>query len=504
MSFIRKIKRNGRIYLAEVESYREDGKVRQRHLRYLGLDPASDPKRFLFDRRNLDVESVKLYGPVIVLESIARELGLYELLGDIAHPILALTFAHCLNYKSVSETSSWFNKTDLGALFGVSEITEKQLYKAVFRLGEYDFDHIEKSIFEKLSNIFGEDSSGVVYDGTNTSLMGTRSELACKGKSKDGKRGCKLIQIGLGVTKTLGLPIFHQVHAGNIHDTKMFNEAIYRFADMGVRHGLAVFDRGITSENSVSKLHELGWKSLAGMPMHKGIRNAISNLDLNGMKSFRNLIVQGDTKFFVKGLPYRVGQVEGKLIILQNPLKKQDQTIKRMQDLEKVKMLAESDWEALPESILRFFTADKKINHHAVKRAEKYDGLSFLFTNSKLTLRNAVQQYFAKDLIERCFRLSKSVLHLNPIRFQLDQNIKTHVMICYLSLALLTTIRIRLENKGIFSDSSEILKSLDSIFKIYMVGKKSKKKDSELFYKVNTVSKRQSMIIKTIAPNVQM
>jgi hypothetical protein len=73
MSFIRKIKRNGRVYLAEVENYRDGAKVKQRHIRYLGLDPDSKKKDFQLYTRDLAVDSVKVHGPVIVLESLARE-----------------------------------------------------------------------------------------------------------------------------------------------------------------------------------------------------------------------------------------------------------------------------------------------------------------------------------------------------------------------------------------------------------------------------------------------
>lgn len=38
MSFIRRIKKKDAVYLAEVESYREDGKVKQRVIKYLGKE----------------------------------------------------------------------------------------------------------------------------------------------------------------------------------------------------------------------------------------------------------------------------------------------------------------------------------------------------------------------------------------------------------------------------------------------------------------------------------
>ena len=38
MTFIRKIKRGDAIYLAKVESHREDGKVKQRVIEYIGKE----------------------------------------------------------------------------------------------------------------------------------------------------------------------------------------------------------------------------------------------------------------------------------------------------------------------------------------------------------------------------------------------------------------------------------------------------------------------------------
>ena len=38
MAFIRRIKKGDAVYLAKVESYREDGKVKQRVLEYVGKE----------------------------------------------------------------------------------------------------------------------------------------------------------------------------------------------------------------------------------------------------------------------------------------------------------------------------------------------------------------------------------------------------------------------------------------------------------------------------------
>jgi len=138
LSFIRKIKRGNRVYLAEVESYRDGAKVRQRLIKYLGVDPESEKRDLPLYIRDISAESVKIYGPVIALESIARELGFYEILGDIAEPILALIFSHCLGYRSVEETQKWFQDTELPSLLNIKKITIKMLHSSIESLEKID------------------------------------------------------------------------------------------------------------------------------------------------------------------------------------------------------------------------------------------------------------------------------------------------------------------------------------------------------------------------------
>ena len=189
MAFIRKIRRGSRVYLAEVENYRIGGKVKQRLIKYIGVDHESSKPNLKFKPKDISIKSVKVYGPVIVLEHIARELGFYELLGDIANPIMTLVFAHCLNYKSTKEVENWFEKTDLAHIMNVDEITSKQLYNAIEELSKVNTEWLQESIFINITQLLGEDDSGIIYDATNTHLAGKRSALAEKGRDKEGVRG---------------------------------------------------------------------------------------------------------------------------------------------------------------------------------------------------------------------------------------------------------------------------------------------------------------------------
>ena len=502
MAFIRKKRQGNKVYLIEVENYRFNGKVKQRFLRYVGVDPESQKNDVPLYPKYISIENVKIHGPILVLEHIAHELGLYDSLGEIADPIMALVFSHCLNYKSIREVESWLDKVELPEC---KELTSKRLYTAIDKLSKVDSDWLQESIFENMTTLLGPDKSGVIYDATNTHLTGNRSTIAQKGKDKEGVRGRKLIQIGLGVTRKYGFPIFHHVRPGNIHDVNMFKEAINHFNLLGTSKGIMVFDRGMISKECISRLSNTGWKSLAGIPCHKGIKNLISNLDLNKMKNFKNLVHQGDTEFFARSEKFKMGAVSGKLIIMLDAKKQESMGRKRRLEITKAKEQLEIDPDKIIDNdIMKYFKSNYEINHHAIKRSEKYDGLSYIFTDARLKNDEAIHMYFAKDLVEQCFKLEKSIFKINPVRMWLDNNIKSHALICHLGLVLLTTIRYRLRKNGISMHPSTALSKLDTIYKIYFSGKTKKMEDKIFFSKVNTMSKRQLELIKTIAPNLDL
>jgi len=96
VGFIRRFKRGERIYLAEVENHRVGKKIRQHFVRYVGKE--ADGQTVLSSSlSDAEVESVKLYGPLLVLHHLATEIGLPEKLGAYSQEILSLVYAHCLD-----------------------------------------------------------------------------------------------------------------------------------------------------------------------------------------------------------------------------------------------------------------------------------------------------------------------------------------------------------------------------------------------------------------------
>ena len=75
MSFIRKIKVGKKIYLAEVKSVRENGKVKQKFIRYVGTEIDGSPAKRVFTK-DIKVKNVKRSLDVLSIDIIAKELGI--------------------------------------------------------------------------------------------------------------------------------------------------------------------------------------------------------------------------------------------------------------------------------------------------------------------------------------------------------------------------------------------------------------------------------------------
>ena len=130
MSYVKRSKRKGKVYLSEVETKRVNGNVVTRHIRYLGKE--ADGKTVLSSSlSNVEVEQVKIYGPLLVLNHIAQEINLPLLLGPYGNEILSMVYAHCLNYESVNQMPSWYERTDLNMLLDLDGLTEERLLNAL-------------------------------------------------------------------------------------------------------------------------------------------------------------------------------------------------------------------------------------------------------------------------------------------------------------------------------------------------------------------------------------
>lgn len=495
MSYVKKTRRNGKIYLSEVESKRVDGKVVTKHLRYIGKEINGETV-ISTSIADIEVEQVKVYGPLIILNHIAQEIGLSSLLGEYGDEILSMVYAHCLNYESVNQMPDWFKRTDLNMILGLEELTEHRLLMALDSLEGKDPVILQKKIFEVVQQKYEVNKKGIVYDVTNTYFYGKKCELGKMGKDKDGVKGRPLIQIGLGVTQQEGVPVFHKTFHGNIHDSRTFQDMITSFEQYGIKNGVLVFDRGISSKHNQIQINEIKWKVLCGLPigieLKKLLRDTLKNKDF---VSFKNRVKLNKTVFYVELIPYSIAGIKGKLAFCFNEKKSRVLKEARYDEIMHAKKML-SEGKEIKGGVEKFIRSDGRLITRNVKAAEELDGYSAIFTTTSLSKEHIVKMYFDKDLVEKAFQTMKGVIHLRPIRHWLYNRVISHVFMCYLSYLLLSILKIKLAKIDI--TPLQALREVNTLYKVYL---KDKKKNFQ-FKKIVALNKIQEKIVKAVGKNL--
>lgn len=468
MSFIRKRKRNGQIYLEEVESVRENGKVIQRFIRHVGRE--ADGKQILScSISSAEVESVKLSGPLLALNSIADQIGLPSLLGEYSNEILAMTYAHCLDYKSLNNMKTWFQRTDLNHILNLENLTERRLVNALDSMEQMDQMKFQKTIFETVKRKLNIAPKGIVYDVTNTYFFGKSCPIAKYGHDKEKRKGYPLIQIGLAVTRERGIPIFHKTFPGNIHDSRTFVDVSTDLSQFGIDDGVAVMDRGISSSENTDFLRENKWKVICGLKMSEAIEKSISN-ELTELVRVGNRVHVNQSKFYCREKKFTHGSSQGRLIICFNRKRAQLQEESRFDEIEAAQVRLAKNKTVKPE-ILRYFGKDGRLLNARLIEAKKLDGISLIFSNTRISMDEIVKGYFDKDVVEKSFQALKGVVNLRPIRHWLYNRVEAHVFICYLACLLLSVLKDKVRHLEI--SPIKAIQDLDGLYRVYLQDPKS-------------------------------
>lgn len=492
MSFVRKIKKkNGKVYLAEVENKWINGKCVQKHIRYIGKE--CDGETILSSSiSNIQVEKVKVYGPLLVLDYLASQIQLSKYLGNYGNEILSMVYAHCLDYKSLNQMSRWFERTDLNMLLGIELLTERRLRDSLEFIEECDLEKMQKDIFESVKNRYKISDSGIIYDVTNTYLYGKKCPLGKLGKDKDKVKGRPLIQIGLGVTKEEGIPVFHKIFNGNIHDSRTLQDLITSFEKYDITSGLIIFDKGITSKDNLRDIIELEWDIVCGVAINVKLKEMLRFIiNDNRLIQLGNRVRLNKTIFYVILIDHQIGTVKGTLAICYNDQQKRDLREARYDEISNAQKLLKEN-KNIKEGLERYFDNRGEIIQEEVKKAEEFDGYSFVFSTIALSKEDIVKYYFDKDIVEKAFRSLKGTVKIQPVRYWLSNMVIAHVFICYLSYLLLSLLKYRLKN--IHISPVEALIELETMYKVYM---KDSKKDFNIS-RVVTLNKKQELILKTI------
>lgn len=399
MTFIRKIKKKSGTYLAEVKSYRENGKIKQKVIRYLGKEVDGKPAKKITSA-DIKIKNVKRSLDVLAIDKLAEQLTIKSISNKY---LLSLIYSQLLEKRSINKLEEWMEYTEIPEILKIDKLSTKNLYESLTEIPEGEFINIDRNM-HAIFNQIEEIKDIAVIDVTDTYFEGKNLDIK-KRKGKDGKVR-RLVQIGLATSFNYGFPIFHKPYQGNLSGVHILKDMCLEVKEMGLNS--IIMDRGMMSLENLKLISSLELSLIAGLRKNSNlIKDFIYKIDKEEIYSLKNMVQLKNTKVFIKTFDY----LNGKIIAVYNP---SIELIKKNQNFEKG------------------FDSSKDL------------GFSLIFHNTHYPSEEVVKKYYEKEIIERAFKQMKGILNLRPIRVWLTDHIEGHIKICYLAYAILSLMNYQL------------------------------------------------------------
>ena len=495
--FTRISRSGGRAYLQLVEAYRnEAGQPRQRVVANLGrLDQLSDKDlqpliggleralgRTPSGPPKVEFESSRAFGDLFALHGLWNDLGLERALRqavrssrrrfDATALIRAMVFNRLCAPDSKLGVLRWLDTVSMPGL--PESVSHDQLLRSMDALMDR-VNEVEQAVAGQLRPLLDEAVSVVFYDLTTVRIHGTADlpdDVRAYGLSKD--TGGIARQFVLGVVQTAeGLPIAHQVHAGNVGEAgtllPMIEATLKRYP---IQRVVLVADRGLLSLDNLEQIESLA--TAHDQPIEY-------ILAVPGRR-YGEFAEQVRATALKKGLGETTWQ-NRRLVIAHDDERAEHQHAARRKTLAEIQAEGQRMAQRLDDedagkpqrgrkssdrkAYLRFsemvkaqglsrilkadLNADRfsfTVDDQALRDAEQLDGKLILVTNTDFKPAEVVQRYKALADIERGFRVLKSDLDIAPVHHRLPERIRAHAMICFLALVLYRVMRQRLKASG--------------------------------------------------------
>jgi len=263
MAYLNKSTRKGKTYYSLHESYRdENGKVRTRHIKYLGtLDKLAGPKAG-------QVTDVRSYGDVRALLNIVDGIEMRKIVNavvpkgggvDAGRLFALLAMNRVIEPASKNGMAGRFSRTALPDLLDTEpdKLNCQNLSTFLDYLTDDRIQRIEDALVANSIKKFQLDTESVIFDITSTYTYGSIEGLSAHGHSRDHRPDLEQVNIGLAVTSKGYIPIMHRVFEGNVPDVVSLPSTAAALRSRSDRRITLIYDRGFLSEDNVNMLDGL-------------------------------------------------------------------------------------------------------------------------------------------------------------------------------------------------------------------------------------------------------
>jgi len=450
------------------ESYREDGKVKNRTLANLSSWPEAkvdalsrvlkgQPPPVALDGA-FEITRSLPHGHVAAVLGTARQLGLEELIDLVPSRCRDLVVAMAVAQVTAPDSKLAIARglrdatasSSLGEVLGLGSCDEDDLYAAMDYLQARQ-DAIQDALAAR--HLAG--GTLVLYDVSSAAFEGRTCPLGAAGHPKDGVRGRLQIVYGL-LTSKEGIPVAIEVFKGNTGDPTTVASQVTKVKDrFGITRVVLVGDRGMLT---AARLREdvapagLDWITALRAPQ-------VKKLARDGALQLTLFDVQDLAEITSPDFP---GE---RLVACMNPFLEAERARKRESllkateaDLAKTaaacararrplrgtdKITLRVDRVLNRRKVGKHFRTDVGEDHFSYARNQDsiaaeaaLDGIYVLRTSVEpgdLEPAEVVSSYKALAQVERAFRAFNTDLDIRPIRHRTEDRVRAHVFLRMLS-----------------------------------------------------------------------
>lgn len=265
----------------------------------------------------------------------------------------------------------------------------------------------------------------VFYDVTTLYFESSiEDDFRQKGYSKDHRHDMPQILIGLFVDKG-GYPVDFDFFEGKTFEGHTLRKMITRLQEKYTFEQLTmVADAGMLSQDNLAFLEGQGIGYIVGAKLKnlpQKIKSKIVSHDHTQTPTWetkyqsRKLLVNYSAKRAKKDQSNRDRQVRK----LKQRLSKQQSVVRKSKYLK-----------TGPNKVYG-------IDEDKILADAQYDGLKGYFTNTQLSNNVVIEQYHCLWQVEKAFRMSKHDLRERPVYHSKTQRIKSHLLLCFVSLLVM-------------------------------------------------------------------
>ena len=263
------------------------------------------------------------------------------------------------------------------------------------------------------------------------------------GFSKDGKHAQPQILVSLVVTKE-GYPIAADIFEGNTFEGHTMIPVIENFKRIhSITNLTVVADAGMLSEKNTKELSSRNLNYIVGA--------RLSNIPLKTIKEMSEALNK------TEGIYFQTETVNGTLICDYSIKRATKNKFDREKQINKAMTQINNPGKIKKLRFLKQISKQKfELNQNLIEKQELLDGIKGYITNLENQPPNLIISRY-KDLwhVEKSFRIAKSDLQTRPIYHHKLENVKAHILIVFVALAISKSIEIKL-NKSIQNIKTKI------------------------------------------------